>query len=47
MFPFLEVTPLLFQTLVAVILDPLFLLVVGIVALQYSRIGKVRESFLG
>lgn len=47
MFPFLEVSPLIFQTMLAVILDPLFLLVVGIVALQYSRIGKVRERFFG
>ncbi|AEG61821.1 PDZ domain-containing protein [Desulforamulus ruminis] len=47
MFPFKEVTPMLLGTLGAVVTDPLFWLVVAIVALQYNRMGKVKERFFG
>lgn len=47
MFPFVEIAPLVLQTILMVVLDPLFLLVVGIVALQYHRMGRVRERFFG
>lgn len=47
MFPFVDIAPLILQTNLTVILDPLFLLVVAIVALQYHRMGKVRERFFG
>lgn len=45
--PFIEATPFLLDTLASVILNPLFILVVAIVALQYSRMAKVRERFFG
>lgn len=47
MFPFLDITPHIIATLRTVIMDPLFLLVVAIVALQYMRMGKVKERFFG
>lgn len=51
MFPFVEITPEILKTMAAVFTEPqilqLFLLVVAIVALQYYRIGKVRERFFG
>lgn len=51
MFPFLDITPILFQTLAAVFLEPqilqLFLVVLAIVALQYYRMGKARERMFG
>ena len=51
MFPFAEITPEILKTMAAVFTESqilqLFLLVVAIVALQYHRIGKVRERFFG
>lgn len=47
MFPFIDITPLLLQTVGAALTDPLFLVVVAVVALQYWRMGKVKESFFG
>ncbi|ABO51571.1 PDZ/DHR/GLGF domain protein [Desulforamulus reducens MI-1] len=51
MFPFTDITPILFQTLGAVFMEPqileLFLLVVAIVALQYYRMGRAKEKFFG
>ena len=50
MFPFTDITPILFQTLGAVFMEPqileLFLLVVAIVALQHYRMGRAKEKFL-
>ena len=47
MFPFVDIAPLILQTILVVVLDPLFMLVVAIVAIQYHRMAKVRERFFG
>ncbi|GAB6179401.1 S1C family serine protease [Desulfotomaculum defluvii] len=51
MFPFLDITPVIFQTLAAVFLVPeimqLFLVVLAIVALQYYRMGRAKERLFG
>lgn len=47
MFPFYEIIPLVTRTLAYVFTDPLFWLVIALVALQYHRMDAVRESFFG
>ncbi|MEG6523065.1 PDZ domain-containing protein [Desulfotomaculum sp. 1211_IL3151] len=51
MFPIFDITPILFQTLAMVFLEPqilqLFLVVLAIVALQYYRMGKAKERMFG
>lgn len=47
MFPFEHIFPVLLGTLVRVLMEPLFWVVVLLVALQYRRMAAVRENFLG
>ncbi|OAT80239.1 signal protein PDZ [Desulfotomaculum copahuensis] len=47
MFPFNQVVPLIFSSLARALLDPLFWVVVLLVALQYRRMAAVKESFFG
>jgi hypothetical protein len=47
MFPFDRVLPLVVASIATVFANPLFWLVVLLVALQYQRMASVRESFFG
>lgn len=51
MFPFFQVIPLILESFLQVFLDPefvlLFLVVVVVIAMQYNRMEKMRESFFG
>jgi len=47
MFPFDRVLPLVVASIATVFANPLFWLVVMLVALQYQRMASVRESFFG
>lgn len=47
MFPFSDIVPAVVFSLFAVFINPLFWLVVGLVALQYRRADRARESFFG
>lgn len=47
MFPFDRVLPLVVTSIATVFFNPLFWLVVLLVALQYQRMASVRESFFG
>lgn len=50
-FPFLDVFPLILEAFIRSFLDPqflpLFLLVMALIAMQYSRMDKMRENFYG
>jgi len=49
LFPFTEIIPLILKSFLQAFLDPqfwpVFLLVVGLIALQYWRTGRMRDSF--
>ncbi|MQL53497.1 PDZ domain-containing protein [Desulfofundulus thermobenzoicus] len=47
MFPFNQVLPLILFSLIQVFLDPLFWVVVLLVALQYRRMARVKHNFFG
>lgn len=51
MFPFLQIIPLILKSFLGAFLDPqflaVFLVVLVLIAVQYSRMEKVRESFFG
>lgn len=49
MYPFTEIIPLVLKSFLQAFMDPqfwpVFLLIVGLIALQYQRMGRLRESF--
>lgn len=51
MFPFLQIIPLILQSFISAFMEPLFLaiflMVMVLIAVQYRRMAKVRESFFG
>lgn len=47
MFPLGDVSPLIIGTFAQIFFEPFFWLVVVIVAMQYRRIGGLRENFIG
>lgn len=51
MFPFLQIIPLILQAFLGAFIDPqflaIFLVVLILIAVQYRRMEKVRESFFG
>jgi len=47
LFPFNQVIPLIISSLLQALFDPLFWVVVLLVAVQYRRMAAIRESFFG